>query len=841
MDKKDIAKAQANAHLLVDVFNMSEREFEARGKDFQKQNWWDILGTSQPPCILEGGTVQKKLSSLRAIFRLSPYLQKANTLWIPLLLNEGKVQCICCSSDNNKFGILSATKQVVTNHLKNEDPHGKMSRALAARTAAVQLRIDAIPAGVGAAGPAIVDRLMSRKHRESALVVGSFVAGGHGAAGVPPSAIPSLLNKNMLGLLQAMSRGIPSVGTIFEKTLPDAVTLVEERVREKIRDKPISLYIDGGNASNLAYGRKVVVVCAGNMELGDTVLLDVMVLEAHESSDTQVEQIKRVVEKYGVEPKNVHYMCADNASPNKLTVEKLNQLKGEGWNIIYARCLPHCLNLIVRAFMNVLDKEFKFSSNLKLMRQLLTAGGGVGRKLLALEFGFTISGVDFSDVRWASLTYAICYVANKQDPKHLEAAKKRLQMLADNGDATAKEALDNPGDPRVVFNVLYDMVDSVSEEALSKRKEDDDVAANEASLPVAKKRLLKYFSQPMNYLGFQLVDIVLGGDVGDKTERLASLFSITQGSPKYAARLKSSVTGEVPNAVNATQNLLSRLKGLHYPWTGAEADENTGTPEEQVQKRNIMHRLGRVFATLKGRAAEQAQAVVDNCKANEHDILDATKDFDQDNADSWKAEQAQLYINKFEPKLRAILAEASEAVAEAAGLEKTEECIDGLKWSQVFDMNQQPVSFGDDERVLRHLRFEHDEFPVVDEVLDHWRDYVHQWRPPATTMSPPEVYAAWKAKLNEWPHLAKHAMRCYSRPMSAAACERMFSYLEDMNSADRARMESKTLAILLYLRGNWEIFEELVQEENDARIEAQAEAARVAGGKRPRPGGAGGL
>jgi hypothetical protein len=489
----------------------------------------------------------------------------------------------------------------------------------------------------------------------------------------------------------------------------------------------------------------------------------------------------------------------------------------------------------------VLDKEFKFSSNLKLMRHFLTAGGGVGRKLLALEFGFTVSGVDFCDTRWASLVHAICHVGNKQEPKHLEAAKKRLQMLADNGDATAQEALDNPGDPRVVFNVLYDMVDSVSEEALNKRKEDDDVAANEASLPVAKKKLLKYFSQPYNYLGFQLVDIVLGGDVGDKTERLSSLFSITQGDPKYAARLKSSVTGDVPSAVTATQNLVSRLTGLYYPWTGDEEGEDTGTPDEQTLKKNIKRRLGRVFATLRDRAAEQAQAVVDNCKANAHDILDATTDFDQSNADTWKAQQAQLYTEKLEPKLRAILAEASKAVAEAAGLEKAEECIDGLKWSQVFDMNKKPLSYSDDEALLQHLRYAHDAFPVVDDVLAHWRKYVLQWRAPASTMSPPEVYAAWKAKLGVWPHLAKHAMRCFSRPISSAACERIFSYLEDMDRSDRARMESKTLARLLFLRGNWEIFEELVQQENAANILAAAEARTgAAGGERPRPAEAGG-
>ena len=105
------------------------------------------------------------MRSLRNIFLLSPYLRRVRTLWIPLLLHEG----ICCNCKNSMYGILTATKQVVENHLKSEDPQGNAVDELLKRTH-VQLKIDEIPAGVGAACPAIVDRL-SRRHHESALVV----------------------------------------------------------------------------------------------------------------------------------------------------------------------------------------------------------------------------------------------------------------------------------------------------------------------------------------------------------------------------------------------------------------------------------------------------------------------------------------------------------------------------------------------------------------------------------------------------------------------------------------------------------------------------------------------
>ena len=149
------------------------------------------------------------------------------------------------------------------------------------------------------------------------LVVGSFAAGTHGAAGVPPSSIPKLLNRSMLDILQhELLNDIPTATTLTSSTLPLAVELVEDRIKILVKDQPLSMYIDGGS-SNLEDGRKVVVVCASSLEKGiGTIVLDVLVMEAHETSDTQAEQIEALVKKYDIFRKNVHYLCADNASPN---------------------------------------------------------------------------------------------------------------------------------------------------------------------------------------------------------------------------------------------------------------------------------------------------------------------------------------------------------------------------------------------------------------------------------------------------------------------------------------------------------------------------------------------
>ena len=103
-----------------------------------------------------------------------------------------------------------------------------------------------------------------------------------------------------------------------------------------------------------------------------------------------------------------------------------------------------------------------------------------------------------------------------------------------------------------------------------------------------------------------------------------------------------------------------------------------------------------------------------------------------------------------------------------------------------------------------------------------------EWRAPPTTMAPPEVYAAWEAKLDTMPTLEPHAMRQFSRPISSAACERVFSYLTHMDRSDRNCMKKETLRLLLFLRGNNEILDELVREANETRLNAGVQAAKRA-------------
>lgn len=234
-------------------------------------------------------------------------------------------------------------------------------------------------------------------------------------------------------------------------------------------------------------------------------------------------------------------------------------------------------------------------------------------------------------------------------------------------------------------------------------------------------------------------------------------------------------------------------------------------------KKLVDGRIERITVTLRKRADLQAQAVVDRCKSLEHGVYKAQEPFDQDEADQWVKDQKEVFMDRVEPQLIKVLTAAGAAVNASAGLEKTKECVDALETSQAFDWNKKPREFADTDALIRYLNFKGG-YPATEFIDREWDQYVKEWEKPAVTMTPMQVYASWKGKAQSWPTLAPHAMRSFNRPLSAAACERVFSFLEHMNSSDRMRMESKTLANILFLRGNWEVLSDLVTETNADRL-----------------------
>lgn len=851
-----LVTAQRNAHKLLKYFEMGDAEFAQLSKEVRGQTWWNVLGVPMPTAA-QPKNVIKALATLRSVFVGNAWLERGDSKWIRLLVEEGRVMCAACCGNNSKHGLMQASADKVDRHLKNEKVHGKNVKLYDN----AQLRIDTMAGGAGHGGASAAALLdVEHRHLVEALLVGKLCAGGSGAAGLPPTSVPRLFDKSTLGLLAELSNGMPQPSTVIESTLPRAVRLVEDRIKKMLEGKPLSFAVDGGSSPVLICSRKLVVVVAAGLGLKYDVVLDVHVLERHETGLDVAELVDKTRAKYNIAKADVWYMCADNASTMGKAVDVLNSTMG--YKIKYARCLPHCLNLIVKPFLDVFDKEFAFTTNLKLARSFLTAGGGVARKLLALEYGLSVSRVDFTDTRWASLVKALLYIANALTDLDMKKARERLEELAEAGDKTAQDALEEPDVKEIVFNTFYAFVESVSEESLAKLKEGDEVHSAEADLSKAKQKLLKFFSQPSSFAAFQAVDLLLGGDVGDATEKLPTLTTLTQGSPSYGATLSSSVTGTVPDVVRSVRNFMRAIDRLDSQKFATEGELSA---EDVTAKRRTEQRLERLRKELLARMEKQFRRVVQTSRDLDQDMYDANKKFDEVNGNDFVVKELERYADKIEPKVMATVARAASAVSDSAGLEKLEECVSGLEFSQRFDLNNQPRDFEDDSALLRYLGCEDLPFREADLVLSGWRAVCESWVKPATQMSPGEVFAKWAEHSLDGSDpvrvVAKIAMRGISRPISAASTERLFSYLEHMSASDRANMvrstntarvvrpaaqshparpippplsppQSKsTLKMLLFLRGNWRLLADMVEEHNASVIGA-AKKAREATRKR---------
>lgn len=351
-----LAAAQAKVQQLRALLQMSDAEFAAKGPSVRRQKWWVVLSVPKPSGVI-ANTI-KTVEGLRALFKKYSWLDMDGTAFLKYLL-RAKAVCMACYLTNSKIGKMPLENSKVERHVAETKAHETNVAAYDRK----QQRIDSMAAGgAGAGGPPLKERAaLAEKRRTDALVVGSFAAGSAGAAGIQPTSIPVYLRQNVLELLQGSFDGCPGKTTILDKTLVDAAALVKERIKEKVNGLKLSMYIDGGSG-DLAIGRKVVAICASSLKWTEPVLLDVVVLECHESSAIQAAQIERIAAEYEIKKEDIWYLCADNAATNKATVDKLNTM---GYKIIYARCLPHCINLVVKAFFDKFEAKFHISKFLK--------------------------------------------------------------------------------------------------------------------------------------------------------------------------------------------------------------------------------------------------------------------------------------------------------------------------------------------------------------------------------------------------------------------------------------------------------------------------------------------
>ena len=173
----------------------------------------------------------------------------------------------------------------------------------------------------------------------------------------------------------------------------------------------------------------------------------------------------------------------------------------------------------------------------------------------------------------------------------------------------------------------------------------------------------------------------------------------------------------------------------------------------------------------------------------------------------------------------ATLDKAVAAVRACDGLPKAKECIAAVAVSENFMLHTRPLPLpADTTKAMDFLGVPLDKrsSPTYwTSIKTSWETHVDTFpwdSAGAKESSVAHAYQHWKALKARDPsfrHLADLAMRHLLRPLSSAVCERVFSFLTKLDTAQRRTMSAKTLEMLLFLRANWHIVEELVKREAD--------------------------
>lgn len=175
----------------------------------------------------------------------------------------------------------------------------------------------------------------------------------------------------------------------------------------------------------------------------------------------QAKIINDAVIEYGISKRNVKYIVADNAALNSATVDILNEKYG--FVVKFVRCLPHCLNLYIVAFLKPFEVKFGMTSFLKLIRRFIKAGGGSSRRAALLEWGLSLSQIDFSDTRWEAVVKAIMYMMELQTDRELKNARTQLQNIFDEtGDQSAADALEEDDVAQTHWRVVYEVIEDLA-------------------------------------------------------------------------------------------------------------------------------------------------------------------------------------------------------------------------------------------------------------------------------------------------------------------------------------------------------------------------------------------
>ena len=705
---------------------------------------------------------------------------------------KGKLRCRACFAGSSRLGTGSCSliwtqKHHESCHRGEKDKILKEAQAAAelAEEKDLPLTLDTIVnRALGPRQTALTEyglRLNGKEDYEAsarALLASMLVAGGDENGGIPPSNIGKVLCPPVVTLLKHFG-GTSSAKTITNKEIPETIQLLKERIKKLLKGKPVSFGIDCGS-SNLYHGIKVMAVEIMSPLLTYSIYAGGNLPLKHETGEGQADYAEKIRQEYGIRKEDIFYLGADNASVNKKAVEVLNDKYG--WNIKLARCLPHCLNLVLEKFLDEWDKQYHLKGFLTTCRSFIKAGGAFSRKATIVEYGLQASNIDFVQTRWTSLVTGARYLMEKQSKRDLANANELLSMRADLGDEIAKEALRSIDEPRMRYDVLYEALEDIYQTLPEGRKGASDGIRNfivyetdSRTVTAAAGNVSRPELTAQNLMGYlACVDSFVG---------LCALNMIMAAVPKINKVMQREVHTYTPEDTNLSEEVRQLIDYMGV----FESEEDLSLLVKEVEKRSLEHK-----DAVMRKEFELGDALEDDVAAGGH--LDTV---------------FRTSLERALAKLKDTLKLCAANVRECAGLKKLKESTDADEMRQTFLGTCDMPTFLSLTAMCKHFNL----VISVDKAISLRSEMQTYKNIPGKTpfLSLFDCASFWadETTVNKFPHMSKLAISYLSRPANNAGVERYFSILTHMDRPNRRSMKSQALLNNMFLRCNAELVRSL--------------------------------
>ena len=630
-----------------------------------------------------------------------------------------------------------------------------------------------------------------------AVLSSMLVAGGDENGGVPPSNVPKVMNQTVVTLVHHCG-GVSSAKTIRNTHLPQTVKLVEEEIKHLLKDKPVSFGIDCGN-SNLFHGIKVMAVEITSPLIPFPIFAGSHFLLTHETGETQASFAEEIRVKYGIRKENIFYLGADNASVNSKAVSLLRST--HGWNIELSRCLPHCLNLVLQAFLDVWNNEYHLKGFLRTCRGLVKAGGAFSRKATLVEYGLSVSNIDFVDTRWTSLITGAKYLMERQSERNLKDANYLVGLRSKKGDKAAQAASAEKDVMRLRYDVLYEALEEIYDTlpaARCRRKRGEDLGDDTFDAD-SVMNYISYSKETRTFLSPQgavtkaestAQDLMAYLSNVHSFAGLTSLIIIMESVPKINQFMQRNLHTYSPGDLDLSQEVEKLISTMRIFTREDDLDMHLSEVEEKclVHKQAVMEKEYRVG------------------DASPEDILVGG------GLDVAFRANLRLALDK----LRATLKLCAAKVATCKGLEKLTESVECNARRSLFLGTSPFPRFPSASKAAEVLGMKREGETVITTavavaLLSEIDRYRAMEKPPFTSVLQCATFWSTAKNVSSFPTLSKLAIRHLSRPPNNAGVERVFSILTNLDRPNRRSFKLKSLESVLFLRCNSQLVTKLGQ------------------------------